>query len=196
MIQVDRRQYLANIVVLISIGMLFATLFMGYAIYRTSGDVIWKTLPGQIFYLPLLSTFFVLVSSYFFYVANRALEVMRGEETSAEWRRHFKNGLFCGLLFMFSQGSFWWMLKQQGWLPSSGLQASVLYGFTWIHVIHVIISWLYVWGAYTRITGFFTPTYAIKREWKNVFATVKSAENVWHFLGLIWVLMFLVLFLI
>ena len=79
-----------------------------------------------------------------------------------------------------------WQLK--GITQGSGIFGSMIYGFTWIHIAHVAIGiLLLIWLNIKFMSGV---SQDIKSELR-----VKNVGKFWHFLGLIWLLMYLILFL-
>lgn len=169
---------IAMVFVLVSFSMLFATLFLGYAALRSSAPV-WPPmgmdkLPMA---LPILSTAFISASSL----------------TWMMFERTFKTGwvlstLALGLAFTASQFGLWNELSHQGILAGTGVFASVIYSFTWIHVAHIAMGIiLLMW-----------PLYWSHKKMVNDIRSVKIASigKFWHFLGLIWGVMFITLFVL
>jgi cytochrome c oxidase subunit 3 len=161
---------IASLVFIISLAMLFATLFLGFAFYRFTATV-WPPAGFQRPSLinPLISTFWVISASVwgeFFY------------------RQYFKKvfsktfyflALGSAIAFLISQCFLWSNLKNTGLLVDAGIYPSMLHAFTWVHAAHVV----------TAVFAWFFPL----RENRMII-------NFWHFLTLIWLLMFVILFLI
>ncbi len=118
---------LAMTIILVAGAMLFLTLFMGYAIYRTSSE---SWIPSGVtpvsLWLPTVSTLLILASSWFCYQLRLAAAVGDWRETRSHWRLTF----WLGMGFLASQTALWAQLKNQGIYVSSGIFASVMYGFT------------------------------------------------------------------
>ncbi|MBP9673909.1 MAG: cytochrome c oxidase subunit 3 [Bacteriovoracaceae bacterium] len=175
---------LAMTVGLISFSMLFATLFMGYAWYRAD-SLIWPPQGMQKIspLLPTLSTLFIILSSFCLW-KSRISFYKKKEQTakifySATW--------IFALSFIFSQNFLWQHLKKLGIYASSGIFGSLLYGFTWIHMGHIALGLL---GLLSLIFLLF------KSQEPNVSSSrFLNVEKFWHFLGLVWVLMYVGLFL-
>lgn len=167
--------------VLISGTMLFATLLMGYAIYRSSASV-WPpqgTAPVGLGY-PLLSTLTIFISSWF--MRQTKMEVSDLKKS----KMNLDATLALGFIFLGIQSLFWNQLKASGLLVSSGIFSSILYGFTWIHAAHVIMGLLsLVW---LRLV--------LKPTTRNLDVKVLNVEKFWHFLGIIWFIMFITLFVL
>lgn len=167
--------------VLISGTMLFATLLMGYAIYRTSATA-WPpmgTEPVNVV-LPLLSTITIFFSSYF--MRNVRLEMSDMKKA----KMNLDTTLVLGFLFLGIQTLFWNELKNSGLLVGSGIFSSILYGFTWIHAAHVVLGLCSL--AWLRLV--------MKPATRNLDVKILNVEKFWHFLGVIWVIMFLTLFVL
>ncbi len=175
--QQNDRSSIAMTVVLISFSMLFATLFLGYALYRSSSTV-WPPMGlAQVpLKLPLISTSFILISSFTFW---------RARSQKLQWV--FLTFLL-GLGFLISQVIFWKDLKENlSIYPSTGIFGSLLYGLTWIHAAHLILG----------LAGimFLLLPYFFKKMQQKSFATFKNVEKFWHFLGVTWLLILVSLFI-
>jgi len=171
-------------IVLLSGAMLFATLFMGYAIYRTSAPV-WPPLgiPKISLFIPFLSTLVISVSSWFAYQFKTYVKVSNfiKAHSNLNWT------LLTGFGFLAMQSYFWFHLKNTGvFLGTSGIFGSVIYGYTWIHAIHMVLGL----GSLTYLKIVLRP------ETVNVVQKAINVEKFWHFLGIIWIIMFLTLFVL
>lgn len=172
---------LAMTVVLVSGAMLFITLFMGYAVFRSSAAM-WPPVGTEkvSLWIPFLSTVLIAVSSWYCYQVR--LAVARQDFASA--RGHLNLTTVLGVGFMVAQSGLWLHLKSAGIFVTSGIFASVMYGFTWIHAVHVVLG-LFALGYLRWILR--VPAAAALQQTINV-------EKFWHFLGVVWVVMFLGLF--
>ncbi len=169
-------------VTLVSGAMLFITLFMGYAVYRTNAPF-WP--PLNIDKVPLtwpwVSSMIIALSSWTCF-QSRSL-AQKGQWKSAQLFSLFT--IFCGLSFVGSQTLLWRDLKLSGIMVDSGIFASILYGFTWIHALHMVLG---VGGlVFLHLT-------LLKVDEKNIYK-VMNVERFWHFLGIVWAFMFAGLFL-
>lgn len=166
------------IVALVSFAMLFATLMLGFAMFRITAPV-WPP-AGMVrpsLLIPAISTIFLLLSSvsYIWFekdIANKKALLI----TTA-----------LGLAFMFMQSAFWYQLKAQGIFASSGIFPSIIYAFTWIHAAHVVaglglLLWLIFFG--------------LKNTNTKTLLHVSSVGKFWHFLGIVWIIMFLTIFVL
>jgi cytochrome c oxidase subunit 3 len=177
------RNSLAINVALISWAMLFATLFLGYAIYRSSANV-WPPMGLTKISLvyPGISTLIVLISSYFAFLTRKSSL----EGNLIKTKLNLNLTLFFGLGFLISQSYLWHSLNMMGLYVSSGIFASILHAFTWIHAAHVLGALIflgYVWWVLRSEK-------LSEREQQIVI----NAEKFWHFLGIIWLVIFFALF--
>src|SRR6056300_1008638 len=121
---------LAMTIVLISFSMLFATMFMGYFLFRVNAPV-WPPLGMEkinVFW-PTISTVTILISSLFYILFEK--------------KRTLGHLYICsafGVIFMISQLNLWGFLKTEGYYLSTGIYASLIYSFTWTHAAHIILA--------------------------------------------------------
>jgi cytochrome c oxidase subunit III len=161
----------AMTVTLVSFGMLFAAMFLGYFLVRFN-TAVWPPveIEGIPQTLPALSTLVIALSSWAFYTYEK------GRKTRWLWAT-----LVLGFVFLACQWQLWSELKAAGILVSNGQVSSMVYAFTWLHAAHIVgalmtLVWLLVtpWG-----------------ELKTV-----NVGKFWHFLGVVWLFMYLMLFLV
>lgn len=176
---------LAMTVALVSWSMLFATLFLGYAVYRFSASV-WPPMGFEQVSLlyPILSTVVIVLSSW---TMIRAQKSYFASDVKA-----FRNMLLLTIAFaigfMLLQFVLWNMLNTQGLYVQSGIFASILHGFTWIHSAHVLLG---LFGLLYLLPLAYAPACLVQNQ-----VRVINIAKFWHFLGIIWILMFFILFLI
>lgn len=169
---------IAMIVTLISFAMLFATLMMAFALFRFTAPV-WPPagMSKPALLLPGLSTFFIFLSS---------LSYMWFEKNIAN-KKPLILTIILGLGFMTCQSLFWHQLKSVGILASSGIFPSIIYTFTWIHAAHIVVALgLLFWLLFFAFTE--NDTKAQLR--------VSSVGKFWHFLGIVWLIMFVTIFVL
>ena len=180
----DLQNNLAMTVTLLSGSMLFTTLFMGYAVYRTSADV-WPPMgiPRISLVIPFLSTLIIVLSSWFAYQVKMSVRIDQLEKAHS----HLNTTLLLGFGFILSQGYLWFHMKQSGvFVATSGIFGSVIYGFTWIHSVHMILGLASL--VYLKV--------ALRPGKPNLLQKTINVEKFWHFLGVIWIIMFLTLFVL
>lgn len=182
------------VVVLVSFSMLFATLFLAYAIYRFQAPV-WPPMGMNKvnLFIPSLSTIIAISGSLVFYFFNRDLK--RGLINSAsDW---LNLCVVAGLGFLMVQWQLWSYLKSVGIFASSGIFGSLNFGFTWIHAAHIVIAlFLTLW---LRLT-FKRQSRCIENgNEEEIHGLILKSQNIgkfWHFLTIVWLIIFLFLFLI
>lgn len=173
----------AMTVALISIAMMFATLFLGYFLFRFNSPA-WPPveIQGMPKLLPFLSTMVMLASSVaYFFMEKKVFTNLKSAKLG--WTLTF----VLGIVFLLLQWTLWSALKEKGILVSNGMAPSMIYAFTWLHAAHIVLAlgsllWL----------GYFIFK-------KNEGLTVVKLVNVgkfWHFLGVVWLLMYLMMFVL
>ena len=169
----------AMTVTLISFGMMFASLFLGYFLVRFNSPV-WPPaeIEGLPQLLPFLSTVVMALSSYTYFQFEKKLE---------KRKMFWLATMALGVLFLVLQWTLWGALKASGILTSNGMVPSMLYAFTWLHAGHIIVALLAVlW------VGF----YAFRRPHELSEMKLINVGKFWHFLGVIWLMMYLMMFVL
>jgi cytochrome c oxidase subunit 3 len=176
---------LATTVALISWAMLFTTLFMGYAIYRFQAEV-WPPLGVEKLSLAtsIPSTIIVFLSSITFIMAQRAYQ----RKKLRSFKYFLGVTLMLGVLFLAAQFNLWKQLKLSGLYVSSGIFASIIHGFTWIHAGHMVLGLAFL--LYLSPLAFKSACF------ERFDHRINNIGKFWHFLGIIWLLMFLLLFVL
>jgi cytochrome c oxidase subunit III len=174
----DFRNSVAMTVTLISFGMMFASMFLGYFLVRFNAPV-WppveiENLPKL---LPFLSTLVMGLSSYTY------VKIEKGSERKKFWIIT----VLLGAAFLGLQFALWHALAGSGIFVTNGNVPSMVYAFTWIHAAHIVIALgLVLW------LGFFI----FRRPEGLTFAKLTNVGKFWHFLGVIWLMMYLMLFVL
>ena len=176
---------LGMIVFLASWGMMFAGLFFSYAYVRTSA-VSWPpigtpTLPVA---LPALNTLVMLGSSFTF---MRGVSALRKGRRSGLTTWVFVT-LVLGAVFLALQLSVWQSVAESGLHITSGLFGSVFYGLTCFHALHVAVGLvILLWVLFRSSRGHYT---------EHNIMNVSSCAMYWHFVDIVWVLMFVSIYLL
>jgi len=172
-------------VILISFSMLFASLFLGYIYYRANQSI-WPPMGMDRLSLtyPLLSTFCIVMSSVFYLMSEKFLELKEAKKV----RFSYLIVLIFGAGFFFSQLKLWSALEMIGIYAGSGIFGSILHGFTWIHAAHVVLGYLCLMCL--------IPTIYFKKQKPVDRLKLKNIGKFWHFLGFIWLLMFVFIFVL
>jgi len=181
----DRTAFLGMVIFLGSWAMMFGAIFFAYGMVRLRAPA-WPPpgVPAFPVLLPLLNTFVLAASSV---TLQRGLTRMRGGK-AGELRWWLLATIGLGLVFLALQAVVWLTLWRRGLRLSGGLEGGVLYGLTVFHALHVlsglgILGWL--------LTGALRNAYSVKR-----FTPVRLTAMFWHFVDVVWVLMFLTVYLV
>jgi cytochrome c oxidase subunit III len=166
-----------------AISMSFAA-FTSALIVRQGASTDWQhiTLPSILF----LSTFLLLVSSVTLEVARRRVAgFMGGRETRVETpRRWLYLTLFLGLLFVAGQYMAWLQLRSQGLYLATNPNSSFFYLFTALHALHVM-------GGLAGLLR------VIRKLGQSTLrrSTLNATAYYWHFMGVLWIYLFLLLWM-
>jgi len=169
----------AMTVTLIAFGMLFATLFLGYFLVRFNTPM-WPPVEIQNMpkLLPFLSTLVMGISSFTYYRMEKS-ETQRG----LYWKLTFA----LGVAFLVLQWILWGALKERGILVSNGNVPSMVIAFTWIHAAHIVMA---------LITLLWLGRFVFKKKEELSAIKLINVGKLWHFLGIIWLLMYLMMFVL
>lgn len=174
----------ALIVALVSFSMLFATLFLGYSVYRLTSDI-WP--PAGMARVPLMvptiSTLVVLFSSLFAWLLEREVY------TEQKGKAYYGLTLLTGFGFVGCQFYLWSMLESIGVFTNSGIYPSMIYAFTWIHTAHMVLGLfglLYLGYMLVRNNWLIDGTLELQK--------ANSLMRFWHFLAVVWLMMYALLF--
>ena len=172
------------VVFLGSWAMMFATLFFAYGYVRARA-LEWP--PDD---LPRLPLFLPGVNTAVIFFSSLAMQYGLTSVRRGQIARLFPSVMLAvalGSLFLVLQTVLWLGLYQDGLRPSSGGNyGAVFYGFTWFHAIHALVG-LAGLGSIARraLQGAFGPA---------KFLPVRLWTLYWHFVGIIWALMFASMF--
>lgn len=164
-------QQLLMLLVLASFGMLFGTLVLSLIFARLRAPV-WPPIgitpldPT----LPIISTLAILISSVLLHMAFRKFENNKREDFKYFWGL----GVLTGILFLGLQS---WSLGHwylQGVRVSQHLYASAVYVMIIFHAFHLIVA----------LSGIIHQYFKARSE-----ETLQAWTWVWHFLGVVWVIM-------
>ncbi|MBL7665604.1 MAG: heme-copper oxidase subunit III [Bacteriovoracaceae bacterium] len=179
------RADLAMTVTLVSFAMLFATLFLMYAVFRSANPV-WPPMgfAKTSLLLPNLSLAIIFFSSLFLHTTQRMYQLGNSRKVSY----FYYLTLIFALAFVGIQFLIWKQLKLDGIYLDSGIFASIIYGFTWIHCAHVVMGFLGLLYCFPMIRA--------KYANHNFSIRLSNVAKFWHFLGIIWFLMILFIFVL
>jgi heme/copper-type cytochrome/quinol oxidase subunit 3 len=176
---------LGMIVFLASWAMMFAGLFFAYGFIRTKA-VVWPPVgtPRLSLTLPAINTVVLGASSWSF---ARGLEaVRRGRQ--GPFRAMVAATLGLGALFLALQIAVFRDAAAAGLTITNGLYGGVFWAFTAVHAAHVavglgIVLWLLVQAVRGRCT-------------EHDAVNVRLCSMYWHFVGVVWALMFLTIYVL
>jgi heme/copper-type cytochrome/quinol oxidase subunit 3 len=165
--------------------MLFAALFAAYGVLRLRSPQ-WP--PSDVPTLPVLlpgaNTLAIVASSV---ALQWALRSARGGRVRSV-RAGTAAALALGVIFLAGQAALWVGLWRQGLRPDGGPFPSVFYGLTVFHGLHVVV-------------GLFGLGWVVARAAKASFGPARHVGlrlwcGYWHFVGAIWTLLYLTLFVL
>lgn len=169
-------------VLLVSFAMLFASMLLGYVVFRL-GSESWPPMgmePMPITF-PLVSTAMIVLSSLTYSLFGNAY---KSKDLKAS-KLYLLATLALGLGFMASQFELWSQMKEMGYLAETGIFASLIYAFTWVHAAHIVA------GIFSL---FFMLYFVFKGEhFENMASNI---GKFWHFLDIVWGIIFVALFLV
>jgi len=183
------RQFEANNIAftvwMVFFAMLFASLFLFYALYRFRGTP-WPPMGFEKvpLFLPTLSTGVLALSSFSVHLLqDRYINDIKSG------KNFYYITLILGGVFLFLQNALWIQLKKDGLSVESGIFSSLIHAFTWIHAAHIILGlgFLLYMKKFLKKENYGKAIY---------FQRVEQIARFWHFLGIVWLLMFVTLFLV
>jgi cytochrome c oxidase subunit III len=172
------------VVFLASWAMMFAGLFFSYGFVRSRAPV-WPPpgLPALPIALPAINTLVLMCSSLTFALALR--ELRRGKR--AAFTRGVGITILLGFAFLGLQASVWQSLSRAGLHMSSGLYGAVFYTLTIFHALHVAVGLLILMVVLVRsLLGKYSEHNTI---------SVRLCTMFWHFVDVVWILMFVTTYL-
>jgi cytochrome c oxidase subunit 3 len=169
--------------ILLVVLMTFGALIGTYVVLATNQALEWKpfNLPVQVW----ISTVIIIVSSMFFEKAKNNL--WQNEQKGA--RKWFVATSVIGMIFIASQILAWLSLVNRGVYATGNSYAGLFYILTAVHAVHVfggIVSLVFIVLKTQMVT--LDEGELLKRQW---FARVIAWY--WHFIGVLWIVLFLLL---
>ncbi len=178
--------HVGMIIFLGSWAMLFAALFFSYAFLRSRSPM-WppEGVPALPVLLPGVNTLVLILSSASLHWGLHA--VRRGRMASL--RLGLIGALVTASLFLGLQVFTWLTLHAQGLTPeASGPYGAVFWGLTLFHAAHVLVG---VLGLSKVTFNAFRGQYLAAKH-----LPVKLWTLYWHFVGIVWALMFVSIFML
>jgi len=151
-------------------SMAFGTLFLSFGILRQRVGV-WPP-PG--IHLPSLP------------LAAAGTVVRHVRAGHRAFARTWLAAMGLGLVFAGLQAGLWFDLLANGRQPESGVYESLFYGLTWVHAAHVATGLL---ALAFMLVGIVRGRYGSHR-----MAAAQNAALFWHFVDVVWVILFVAFF--
>jgi cytochrome c oxidase subunit 3 len=180
-----RTSFVGMMMALASWTMLFASLFFSYAILRLRSPM-WppegtEALPKL---LPFLNTLVLLGSSL---TLHRGLRPA-AEEKPGTLLAALRATVFLGALFLALQFVVWIPLWRGGLRFDSGVYGSIFYGLTAFHALHVLC-------------GLAALLWLVPKARRGIYVSgrqsaVRVTAMFWHFVDVVWVLLFVTVYLV
>lgn len=179
-LQKNRSYKLILVFAMVSMTMMFAGITSAYIIGKSRPDWIKDfQLPSAFFY----STAVILVSSVTMHLAKRAIKNNNRQATTI----FLVATLVLGLLFAYFQRLGFYELSLKNLYPTGGsITISFLFVIVLAHILHLAGGLL---SLIITIYNHFKQKYN-----STQFVGIELCATYWHFLDLIWVLLFLLLF--
>jgi len=172
------------VVFLASWAMMFAGLFFSYGFVRSRAGA-WPPpgIPVLPIALPALNTAVMLGSSLIFSLGLR--ELRRGNVRA--FQRALSVTIVLGLVFLALQIYVWQSVSQAGLHLNTGLYGSVFYCLTAFHALHVAVGLVILMVVLARsLLGKYSEHNTI---------SVRLCTMFWHFVDVVWILMFVTIYL-
>jgi heme/copper-type cytochrome/quinol oxidase subunit 3 len=183
--QAEWTAYLGMVVFLASWAMMFGSLFFAYGMVRArSTDWPPPDLPTLPLFLPGINTVVLAASSAALLFVVRGLRVGRAKLVGPGL------GLVAllGSVFLGLQISTWRGLYSEGLTPKGGPYASVFYALTCFHALHVLVGVIALaWLCKNALAGRYSPAR---------YLPVRLWALYWHFVGVVWVAMFVSVYVV
>jgi cytochrome c oxidase subunit 3 len=178
--------FIGMVIFLASWAMMFAAMFFAYGFVRTRANT-WPPvdLPVLPVLLPAFNTLVLAASSATFQYGLSLVRGGAGRRLGLALLATF----ILGAVFLFLQGWLWAGLYGKGLRPDTGgPYSSVFYGLTAFHAVHVLVGL----GAIGVLCG---------RALAGAFSAarhlpVRLWAMYWHFVGVVWAVMFILVFAI
>jgi len=181
----ERSAYLGMAIFLGTWTMMFAGLFFSYAVVRNDAPT-WPPIgePRLPIGLPALNTLLLLGSSA---TLAKGLKRLRTGRATA-FPGWLAATIVLGVLFLALQIHVWLSVSEGGLHASTGIYGSVFYGLTCFHALHVIAG-LVILGAIA------VPAFA-GRNLTARYNLVRLSAMFWHFVDVVWVVMFVTVYVL
>lgn len=176
--------FLGMVIFMASWAMLFAGLFFAYGVVR-AGAHPWPPtdMPDLPLLLPGMATLALALSSL---CLHKALEHVRRGGDGAGFLVMAGAGL--GSVFLVLQVNVWQQMWLLGLTPTAGPYASVFYGLTVFHALHVVVGLLAL--------GYLALQTARHRYDQTQHIPLRLWTLYWHMVGVVWGLMYILVYVL
>lgn len=160
----------------------FGGILVAYIVFRL-GSSGWSDASSHLnFNIALINTFILLTSSMTIVMAHAAVE----ENDYKQVANFLGVTVLLGLAFLGMKGFEYSTEIRHGFLPSSGIFWSFYYGMTGLHALHVLAG---------IIVNFILWIAALKGTLAATGHRVELAGLYWHFVDIVWIFLFPLLYL-
>jgi cytochrome c oxidase subunit 3 len=171
------------------IWVIMASITMSFAAFTSALVVRQGTAPLQHITLPqvlYLNTLVIITSSVTLEIARRRIAVFMGgkKDQAANPARWLYLTLALGLLFVAGQTFAWVRLRAQGFGLAANISYSFFYVLTVMHALHLLGGL----GGMARVVGKLRNA-TLRR------STLDATSRYWHFMGVLWVYLLLLLWM-
>jgi heme/copper-type cytochrome/quinol oxidase subunit 3 len=163
--------------------MLFVGLISGYVVLRY-GSHNFEGLPRMPLPLPAVNTCVILLSSLALLAVQRS---MRAGD-SARLKSGALAALLLGTLFLALQAVEWRTLLTSGWLPRGSIASGLFYLLSGMHGLHIVGGLVLLTMLWSRIARGATR--------RSVNVSLRIASIYWHFVSLVWLALFTMMFIL
>ena len=162
---------------------MFAALFFSFATFRVHASAAWPpaALTDVHLWMPSVSTFIILLSSVSIELARR--RIMAGDLESG--RARVRLTFILAVAFVAMQTWLWQVMWSKGVTLSSEQFAGYFYVLTVFHALHIIVG-LGLLTYFSRLLQGGSPA--------SVRVPARLITLFWHFVGIVWGLLFVLLF--
>ncbi len=160
------------------------TIFVVAYLYYLGRDVTGPT-PNQVLEVPIFATVCLLSSSFFIWLAERAIEHARMKAFTLWW----SITILLGMVFLTYTGAEWYKLIVHDHLTiSTNLFGTTFYSLVGLHATHVVVGLLMMSLVLVfSLTRKLQPHHAER---------IKVLSLYWHFVDAVWVVVFTVVYVV
>jgi heme/copper-type cytochrome/quinol oxidase subunit 3 len=177
--------YVGMVIFLGSWAMLFCGMFMAYGFIRLRTPA-WPPVgqPLLPLHAPILNTLMLMLSGVVLHLGYRRLQ--SGGQVAAF--RAVAASTLLGAAFVAGQVAVWRTMIERGLTLSSSLYGSLFYTLTGIHLLHVLVGVVALcWLSFSLWRGTVNPARHLSLQLWGLY---------WHFVGAVWLLTFVSLYVI